>query len=183
MVADQVTCISCTSGNCTPFGGYYTVHIGSTQHTTGYMYANTGPIRDGIKPGWQGPLHLPQDFGWRWGTQKLKKKKAFWRPKPPKNFKKKNRKMMLMLQKQEPSDYVIATGESCSLAEFIAEAFDAVGLNWQDFVRVDTNLMRPTDLALGLGNPHKAKLQLGWEAKYRAKDVVKMMVKANFERN
>jgi hypothetical protein len=48
MVADQVTCISCTSGNCTPFGGYYTVHIGSTQHTTGYMYANTGPIRDGI---------------------------------------------------------------------------------------------------------------------------------------
>ena len=91
--------------------------------------------------------------------------------------------MMLMLQKQEPSDYVIATGQSSSLAEFIAEAFDAVGLNWQDFVRVDPNLMRPTDLALGLGNPHKAKEQLGWEAKYRAKDVVKMMVKANFERN
>jgi GDPmannose 4,6-dehydratase len=91
--------------------------------------------------------------------------------------------MMLMLQKQEPSDYVIATGQSCSLAEFIAEAFDAVGLNWQDFVRVDPNLMRPTDLALGLGNPQKAKEQLGWQAKYRAKDVVKMMVKANFERN
>ena len=91
--------------------------------------------------------------------------------------------MMLMLQKQEPSDYVIATGESCSLAEFIAEAFDVVGLNWQDFVRVDPNLMRPTDLAVGLGNPNKAKLQLGWEAKYRAKDVVKMMVKANFENN
>ena len=91
--------------------------------------------------------------------------------------------MMLMLQKQEPSDYVIATGESCSLAEFIAEAFDAVGLNWQDFVRVDPHLMRPTDLAVGLGNPDKAKKQLGWQAKYRAKDVVKMMVKANFERN
>jgi GDPmannose 4,6-dehydratase len=91
--------------------------------------------------------------------------------------------MMLMLQKQEPSDYVIATGESCSLAEFIAEAFDAVGLNWQTFVRVDPNLMRPTDLAVGLGNPDKAKLQLAWEAKYRVKDVVKMMVKANFERN
>jgi GDPmannose 4,6-dehydratase len=91
--------------------------------------------------------------------------------------------MMLMLQKQEPNDYVIATGESCSLAEFIAEAFDTVGLNWQDFVRVDPNLMRPTDLALGLGNPQKAKEQLGWQAKYRAKDVVKMMVKANFERN
>ena len=91
--------------------------------------------------------------------------------------------MMLMLQKQEASDYVIATGESCSLAEFIAEAFDAVGLNWQDFVKVDPNLMRPTDLAVGLGNPDKAKQQLGWEAKYRAKDVVKMMVKANFERN
>ena len=91
--------------------------------------------------------------------------------------------MMLMLQKQEPSDYVIATGQSSSLAEFIAEAFDAVGLNWQDFVRVDPNLMRPTDLALGFGNPQKAKEQLGWQAKYRAKDVVKMMVKANFERN
>jgi GDPmannose 4,6-dehydratase len=91
--------------------------------------------------------------------------------------------MMLMLQKQEPNDYVIATGESCSLAEFIAEAFDTVGLNWQNFVRVDPNLMRPTDLALGLGNPQKAKEQLGWQAKYRAKDVVKMMVKANFERN
>ena len=91
--------------------------------------------------------------------------------------------MMLMLQKQEPSDYVIATGQSCSLAEFIAEAFDAVGLNWQDFVKVDPNLMRPTDLAVGLGNPDKAKQQLGWEAKYRTKDVVKMMVKANFERN
>ena len=91
--------------------------------------------------------------------------------------------MMLMLQKQEPSDYVIATGQSCSLAEFIAEAFDAVGLNWQDFVKVDPNLMRPTDLAVGLGNPNKAKLQLEWEAKYRTKDVVKMMVKANFERN
>jgi GDPmannose 4,6-dehydratase len=91
--------------------------------------------------------------------------------------------MMLMLQKQEPSDYVIATGESCSLAEFIAEAFDAVGLNWQEFIKVDSNLMRPTDLAVGLGKPHKAKLQLGWEAKYRAKDVVRMMVKANFERN
>jgi len=78
---------------------------------------------------------------------------------------------------------VIAIGESCSLAEFIAEAFDAVGLNWQDFVRVDPNLMRPMDLALGLGNPHKAKLQLGWEAKYRAKDVVKMMVKTHFEKS
>lgn len=91
--------------------------------------------------------------------------------------------MMLMLQKQEPSDYVIATGQSCSLAEFIAEAFDAVGLDWQNFVRVDPNLMRPTDLGVGLGNPNKAKLQLSWEAKYRTKDVVKMMVKANFEKN
>jgi GDPmannose 4,6-dehydratase len=53
-----------------------------------------------------------------------------------------------------------------------------VGLNWQDFVRVDPNLMRPTDLALGLGNPQKAKEQLGWQAKCRAKDVVKMMVTA-----
>ena len=91
--------------------------------------------------------------------------------------------MMLMLQKQEPSDYVIATGESCSLAEFVAEAFDAVDLNWQTFVRVDPSLMRPTDLAVGLGNPDKAKLQLRWEATYRTKDVVKMMVKVNFERN
>ena len=51
MFANQVTYISCTSRICTPSGGYYAVHLGSTQHTTGYMYANTGPIRDGIKPG------------------------------------------------------------------------------------------------------------------------------------
>ena len=88
MVADQVMYISCTSRICTPSGGYYAVHLGSTQHTTGNMYANTGLIRDGIKPGWQGPLHLPQDFGWRCGTKKLKKNSIL---EIAKNFKKKQK--------------------------------------------------------------------------------------------
>ncbi|MGL5034087.1 MAG: GDP-mannose 4,6-dehydratase [Microcystaceae cyanobacterium] len=91
--------------------------------------------------------------------------------------------MALMLQQSEPRDYVIATGESYSLAEFVAAAFMAVGLDWQEFVQVDANLMRPTDLAVGLGNPTKAKIELGWEAKYRNQEVVKMMVKANLEKH
>jgi len=74
MVADQVTCISCTSGNCTPFGGYYTVHIGSTQHTTGLYVRQHRADQGRHNPGWLGALHLPQDLGWRWKHQKLKKK-------------------------------------------------------------------------------------------------------------
>jgi GDPmannose 4,6-dehydratase len=86
--------------------------------------------------------------------------------------------MHLMLQQQEPDDYVIATGQSYSLQDLVIEAFNCVGLNWQDFVVSDSSLLRPTELAVSKGNPAKAKSKLGWQAKYKMQDVVKMMVEA-----
>jgi GDPmannose 4,6-dehydratase len=63
--------------------------------------------------------------------------------------------------------------------DFVAAAFTYLNLDWHDHVVVDSSLFRPTDLAIGKGNPHKAKNQLGWEAKYKKmQDVVKMMLKA-----
>jgi GDPmannose 4,6-dehydratase len=86
--------------------------------------------------------------------------------------------MYLMLQQECGDDYVIATGQSSSLEEFVEAAFTSVNLDWRDYVIVDGSLFRPTDLAVGRGNPHKAKIQLGWEAKYKMQDVVRMMVDA-----
>jgi GDPmannose 4,6-dehydratase len=86
--------------------------------------------------------------------------------------------MYLMLQQEQPDDYVIATGVSSSLEEFVAEAFNCVGLNWHDHVVTDASLLRPTDLAISQGNPTKAKEKLGWQAKYKMPDVVRMMVEA-----
>jgi GDPmannose 4,6-dehydratase len=83
-----------------------------------------------------------------------------------------------MLQHDEPDDYVIATGETSSLQDFVAEAFTCVGLNWQDFVETDESLYRPTDIAVGRANPAKAKEKLGWQAQYKLPDVVRMMIEA-----
>ncbi len=91
--------------------------------------------------------------------------------------------MYLMLQQEEPDDYVIATGETYSLEEFVAVAFACVGVNWQDYVESDTNLLRPTDIAVGRGNPSKAEQKLGWKAQYKMPDVVKMMVEARQNQN
>jgi GDPmannose 4,6-dehydratase len=87
--------------------------------------------------------------------------------------------MYLMLQHSQPDDYAIATGESSTLQEFVVETFATVGLNWEDYVVTDNSLLRPTDLMISKGNPAKAKEKLGWEAKYKMKDVVKMMVEAS----
>ena len=86
--------------------------------------------------------------------------------------------MYLMLQQEQPDDYVIATGESCTLAEFVARAFECVGLNWQDHVDTDASLLRPTDLAISRGNPAKAKHQLGWQAQYTMRNIVQGMIEA-----
>lgn len=91
--------------------------------------------------------------------------------------------MYLMLQQEQPDDYVIATGESTSLEDFVAAAFASVNLDWREHVVIDTSLLRPTDLAVGKGNPAKAKDKLGWEAKYKMKDVVQMMVKARLAKS
>lgn len=84
--------------------------------------------------------------------------------------------MWLMLQQESPADYVIATGKTHSLEEFIAEAFQCLGLTWQEHVATDPALLRPADIRVGKGNPHKAELRLGWRAKYKMLDVVRMMV-------
>ena len=89
--------------------------------------------------------------------------------------------MYLMLQQEQPDDYVIATGESCKLADFVATAFATVGLNWQDHVISDRSLLRPTDLAISRGNPNKAKEKLGWQAQYKMTDIVRMMVENRLE--
>ncbi|BAY92020.1 MULTISPECIES: GDP-mannose 4,6-dehydratase [unclassified Tolypothrix] len=91
--------------------------------------------------------------------------------------------MYLMLQQQQPDDYVIATGESTSLEDFVAAAFASVNLDWQEHTVIDNSLLRPTDLAVGRGNPAKAANNLGWQAKYKMKDVVQMMVEARLAKS
>jgi GDPmannose 4,6-dehydratase len=86
--------------------------------------------------------------------------------------------MYLMLQQQQPDDYVIATGETHSLEGFVAEAFACVGLNWQEWVESDRSLYRPTDIAVSGGNPTKAKEKLGWQARSKMREVVQQMVAA-----
>ena len=89
--------------------------------------------------------------------------------------------MWLMLQQEKPDDYVIATGESHSLEEFVEAAFSSVRLNWRDHVVLDKALLRPTELATGRGNPAKALAKLGWQARHRMREVVRMITEA--ERN
>jgi GDPmannose 4,6-dehydratase len=84
--------------------------------------------------------------------------------------------MWLMMQQKSPDDYVIATGESHSLQEFVAAAFDAVGLDWRKHVVSDPSLYRPTEIIAGRGNPAKARERLGWKAQYKMHDVVRLMI-------
>jgi GDPmannose 4,6-dehydratase len=86
--------------------------------------------------------------------------------------------MFLMLQQEISSDYVIATGESYKLAEFIEIAFKLVGLDWRDCVISDPGLKRPTDIAVSRGDPKKAKESLGWEAKHKINEIVRLMIDA-----
>jgi GDPmannose 4,6-dehydratase len=86
--------------------------------------------------------------------------------------------MFLMLQQEKPADYVIATGETRPLRDFVAVAFEHAGLDWREHTVIDQSLLRPTDLTVGQGNPTKAALQLGWKAKYHMSDVARMMVEA-----
>lgn len=85
--------------------------------------------------------------------------------------------MWLMLQQNDAEDFVIATGECHRLEEFVANAFDCVGLDWRNHTVIDPELFRPTELTSGRGNPAKAADKLGWRAKYKMKDVVEMMVR------
>lgn len=84
--------------------------------------------------------------------------------------------MWSMLQQDTPEDYVIATGEVNRLRDFVELAFSEVGLNWQDHVELDPEFLRPTDISRGIGDPSLAAKKLGWSAKYKMPDVVRMMM-------
>lgn len=86
--------------------------------------------------------------------------------------------MWKMLQLEHPQDFVIGTGHTASLADFVSEAFSLVGLDWRKYVETDQTLFRPTDLRIGRCNPSKAKSMLGWEARLKMSDVVREMISA-----
>lgn len=89
--------------------------------------------------------------------------------------------MWLMLQQDRPDDYVIATGESHAVREFLEEAFRLLDLDWKRYVETDPRYLRPTDVDLLVGDASKAKRQLGWAPKVRFKELVKLMVDADVE--
>lgn len=86
--------------------------------------------------------------------------------------------MWRMLQQPSPQDFVIATGETHTLEEFVNESFTSLGLNWGDHVEHAGELLRPTDLLVSRADPTKARHQLGWTAKYKMGDVVRGMLAA-----
>jgi GDPmannose 4,6-dehydratase len=90
--------------------------------------------------------------------------------------------MWLMLQQPEPDDYVIATGESHSVREFLELAFGHVGLNWKDYVVIDPKFLRPAEVDFLMGDPSKARRKLGWKPDVTFEGLVRMMVDADLER-
>ena len=90
------------------------------------------------------------------------------------------RAMHLMLQQDEPDDYVVATGETHSVREFCELAFGELGLDYKDYAIEDERFYRPAEVDLLIGDATKAKEKLGWTPKYSFKDLVKEMVQADF---
>ena len=89
--------------------------------------------------------------------------------------------MWLMLQQDVPEDYVIATGETHSIREFLDESFGYAGLDWQNYVEIDPKYYRPAEVELLIGDYSKAKAELGWEPKVKFKELIKIMVDADLK--
>lgn len=118
----------------------------------------------------QGALRIARDGGnlalgnldiqrdWGWAPEYVD---GFWR----------------MLQTDKPGDYVIASGETHSLADFVAEVFSVVGLDWKKHVQISPELMRPSEIHVSRLDPSKATRDLGWRAHHRMRDVVRLLVK------
>jgi len=87
--------------------------------------------------------------------------------------------MWLMLQQEQPEDFVIATGEAHSVREFVEEAFSYVGLDWRDYVEIDPKYYRPAEVDVLVGDASKALRQLGWSPQTRFKDLARLMVDAD----
>ena len=89
--------------------------------------------------------------------------------------------MWLMLQQEKGDDYVIATNEAHSVREFLEIAFGHAGLDWRKHVEIDPRYYRPAEVELLIGDPGKAKRQLGWEPKTKFAELVKLMVDADIQ--
>ncbi|HSS20759.1 MAG TPA: GDP-mannose 4,6-dehydratase [Pyrinomonadaceae bacterium] len=87
--------------------------------------------------------------------------------------------MWLMLQQSEPDDFVIATGETHSVREFLEEAFSYVGLDWKNYVELDARYLRPAEVDYLVGDAGKAKRAFGWEPRVTFKELVRLMVDAD----
>jgi GDPmannose 4,6-dehydratase len=92
------------------------------------------------------------------------------------------RAMHLMLQQDQPDDYVVATGETHTVQRLVELAFGAVGLDWREHVSLDPRFMRPAEVDLLVGDPSKARRELGWEPEVGFEALVTMMVDADLER-
>jgi GDPmannose 4,6-dehydratase len=90
--------------------------------------------------------------------------------------------MWLMLQQDEPEDYVISTGETHSVKELVEISFEHVGLNWKDYVVIDPKFVRPAEVDLLLGDSTKARNKLKWQTRLGFEELVKMMVDYDVER-
>ena len=89
--------------------------------------------------------------------------------------------MWMMLQQDEPEDYVVATGETHSIREFVELAFGSVGLDWKKYVKIDETLFRPAEVHELRGNFDKAKKKLGWEPRITFKELVDMMIESDMQ--
>lgn len=90
--------------------------------------------------------------------------------------------MWRMMQEDSPEDYVIASGKTHSVADLVKTAFEFVDLNWEDYVVQDPKLFRPAEVDLLVGDPSKAKKNLGWEPQVSFKELIEMMVQADIKR-
>jgi GDPmannose 4,6-dehydratase len=86
-----------------------------------------------------------------------------------------------MLQQDEPDDYVIGTGEAHSVKEFLEEAFGYVGLDWEEYVRIDSRYLRPTEPEALIADASKARKKLGWEPEVTFNELIRIMVDADME--
>jgi GDPmannose 4,6-dehydratase len=89
--------------------------------------------------------------------------------------------MWLMLQQDEPDDYVVATGETHSVREFTEKVFQKLGMDWRDHVEIDPRYYRPTEVDVLLGDASKARKKLGWTPKVGFEALIDMMVAADLE--
>ena len=90
--------------------------------------------------------------------------------------------MWMMLQQDKPQDFVISTGKTWSVKQFVKMAFKSVGLNWENHVKKDDRFMRPAEVDLLVGDPTKAKKILGWQPKTSFKQMVELMVQADIKK-